>query len=425
MSHRSHNHELPRPIPFGLLVVLAIAAVCGFVLSLSVTVVSARHAIPAGCGPGAGCGQVLGSRWSHWFGLPVAVLGTGIYLVILSAIPRPHARRRLWHRRLADPALLIATAFAAIAAPWFLLLQITALGTFCKYCLAIHACGVVCAAIVWYHAGRRQRRLLPWAGVGLAVLIAGEMFPSPHPYTLQAGVIADAPQARSASAPAPQPDSEPAVVPIDHHVRFVAGNRLFDLDPATLPVLGSPGARHFIVVMSDYTCEHCRVTHRMLERSLPLFGDEAIGVIVLPMLLDPASNPYLPPGVMEPAPQDAALTRLALAVFCTKPEAFGEMNRWLFAKDRIRSESEARAYATKLIGAEALEQAERDPRIREIMLTGCELFARTGNGAIPKMLVGTTMIVGPIEDASELRGPIRREWGGGVTSSAGETRTRD
>jgi hypothetical protein len=163
----------------------------------------------------------------------------------------------------------------------------------------------------------------------------------------------------------------------------------------------------------------------MLERSLPLFGDEAIGVIVVPMLLDPSSNAYLPPGVTQPPSQDAALTRIALAVFCAKPQAFGEMNRWLFARDRVRGESEARAYATKLIGAETLEQAERDPRIREIILTGCELFARTGNGAIPKMLVGTTMIVGPVDDVSELRGPIRREWGGGVKSSAGETRTRE
>jgi protein-disulfide isomerase len=354
--------------------------------------------------------------------MPVALLGAMVYLIVLAAIPSPRRPHRLWHRRTADPALLIATALAGLAGPWFVLIQIAAVGALCKFCLAIHVCGIACAAIVWSHAGRRQRRLLPWAGIGLAVLMVGQMLPAPHPYAVQAGVVGDADRVQTPSAPAPTAAS---TTPSEsRHERFVAGDRLFDLDPATLPVLGSPEAKHFIVVMSDYTCEHCRVTHRMLERWLPSFHDE-VGVIVLPTLLDPASNPYLPPGVTHPMPQDAALTRLALAVYCAKPQAFGEMNRWLFARDRVRGEYEARAYATKLIGAEALQRAERDPRIGQIILTGCDLFARTGNGAIPKMLIGSTMISGPVEDGEVLLDPIRREWGGGLTSSAGGTRTRE
>ncbi|HEY2589469.1 MAG TPA: thioredoxin domain-containing protein [Tepidisphaeraceae bacterium] len=319
--------------------------------------------------------------------------------------------------------MLIATGLAAAAGIWFITIQLTVVGAVCKYCLAIHACGITSAGLVWARAGWRERRCLALVGLGLLVLITGQVVPAPHPYESKAGVVATAPSRPMPASPTSQPQLQLQPEP-DRHMRFVAGGRFFDLDPAKFPVLGSPRARHFVIVMSDYTCEHCRVTHRMLERSFASFGDD-VGVIVLPMLLDPASNPYLPPGVAHPLPQDTALTRLALAVLCAKPEAFGEMNRWLFAEDRVRNEDEARAYATKLIGADALRAAEADPRIRQIILTGCELFARTGNGAIPKMLIGSMMITGPVSDAQELRTVMQREWGGGLTSSAGGTRTRE
>jgi hypothetical protein len=196
----------------------------------------------------------------------------------------------------------------------------------------------------------------------------------------------------------------------DRQVRISVGGKSFDLDPAKLPVLGSPRADHFIVVLSDYTCEHCRVTHRTLESSEPAFGDH-VGVIVLPVILDPAANPYLPAGVTHPLPQDRALAELALAVFCAKPAAFAEMNRWLFAEDQVRDEAEARAYAEKLVGVEALRAAGSDQRIRQIMLTGCELFARSGSGVIPRMLIGKTQISGPVDDSKLLANWVESEWG--------------
>jgi protein-disulfide isomerase len=265
----------------------------------------------------------------------------------------------------------------------------------CIYCVAVDACGLLAAGLVWQRLRHWSRRLLTPAGAGLAILLLGQAVVFRHPYQVQADVIGTATKPGAAA---------------DHHVRIVAGGRLFDLDPAKVPVIGSRSASHFIVVLSDYTCEHCRVTHRMLEQSERVLGDR-VGVIVLPVLLDPAANPYLPPGVTHPLPQDTALTRIALAVYCARPAAFAEMNRWLFAEDRVREEAEARAYAGKLVGVDALRSAEGDPRISQMILTGCELFARSGSGEIPKMLIGSTQISGAIEDQQALRKVVGREWG--------------
>ena len=223
-----------------------------------------------------------------------------------------------------------------------------------------------------------SRRLLTPAGAGLAILVLGQAVVFRHPYNVQADVIGTVTKPSAAA---------------DHHARIVADGRLFDLDPAKLPVIGSTGASHFIVVLSDYTCEHCRVTHRMLERSERILGDR-VGVIVLPVLLDPAANPYLPLGSTHPLPQDVALTRIALGVYCARPAAFAEMNRWLFAEDRVRKKPKRGHMPKNWSARKRMRSAERDTRISPIILTGCELFARSGSGSIPRMLIGSTQISG-------------------------------
>ena len=36
----------------------------------------------AGCGPEAGCGEVLKTRWGRWFGIPVGGLATVAYAIL-------------------------------------------------------------------------------------------------------------------------------------------------------------------------------------------------------------------------------------------------------------------------------------------------------------------------------------------------------
>jgi uncharacterized membrane protein len=371
------------------------AAAIGLALCVCLSVEGFRSSAPVGCDPSAGCGKLLSGRWSAWFNLPVSAPACLIYLGMLISSRFVKNEDRDWTLRYAGRLLAMTTALAAASAVWFIILD-AAERALCPYCLCLHACGLLAAGLVFQRLRRWPGELLRPVGAGLAILILGQLVVFRQPYRVQADAVSSVP----ATQPAPLPD---------RHVRFIAGGRAFDLDPEKLPMLGSPHARHFMIVMSDYTCEHCRVMHRMLERLVNRSGDQ-IGVIVLPVLLDPQGNPFLPPSVTHPLPQDRALTQMALSVFCAKPAAFAEMNRWLFAEDRVRDESESRAYAGRLIGAAALRSAENDPRNQQITLTGCELFARTGSGMLPKMLIGSAQISGTVEDESVLSPAMKREW---------------
>lgn len=399
----SANGSEARP-SFGLstrrLEFIRAAALAGLALCLYLSVAGFSNSAPAGCDPAAGCGRLLTGRWSAWFGLPVSLPACFVYLMIVISSRLVKPEDRTWRLRYSGRFLAASTLLAALAALWFVAIQFAAEQAFCPYCLCLHACGLVAAGLVWQRLRHWPRQLLKPAGAGLAILILGQTVVFRHPYRVDADVVNPV-----RSTPVARPAMEP-----DRHVRISVGGKAFDLDPAKLPVLGSPRADHFIVVLSDYTCEHCRIMHRTLETSEPVFGND-IGVIVLPVLLDSAANPYLPSGVTHPLPQDRALTELVLAVFCAKPAAFAEMNRWLFAEDRVRDEAEAKAYAEKLVGVEALRAAGSDPRIRQITLTGCELFARSGSGVIPRMLIGRSQISGPVDDPKLLANWIESEWG--------------
>ena len=58
-----------------------------------------------GCGAGSGCANVLGSRWSQWFLIPVTALSLLLYAALLVLTFRP---RRL-------PLLAIGTSLAGAA----------------------------------------------------------------------------------------------------------------------------------------------------------------------------------------------------------------------------------------------------------------------------------------------------------------------
>lgn len=376
----------------------------GLALCLFLSIASFSDSAPVGCGPGAGCGHLLAGRFSAWFGMPVSLPACFVYLMMVISSRFVKVEDRTWRLRYSGRFLAASTALAALAALWMIGIQAVAERAACFYCLSLHGCGLLAAGLVWQRLRRWPRELLRPAGAGLAILILGQTVVFRHPYRVDADVVRPV-DTTLASRSAP-----------DRHVRIKVGGKSFDLDPATLPILGSPRADHFIVVLSDYTCEHCRVTHRMLERSEKTWGDR-IGVIVLPVPLDPSINPYLPAGATHPMPQDRSLTEMTLAVFCAKPAAFAEMNRWLFAEDRVRDESEARTFAEKLVGAQALRGAERDSRIRQITLTGCELFARGGGGMIPRMLIGKRQITGAVDDPKALASWVAAQWGVSVRSA--------
>jgi uncharacterized membrane protein len=149
-------------------------------LAFGVSAYLAWHAVNqssvSGCsfGDQNSCDIVLGSSWSKWFGLPVAVVGLACYasLAGLSVLLElRNARLGRW----INTAFVMLAGIAAAASLWFIGLQIFAIGHFCIFCLVVDICGIALGAIAVWCAARwlqetRYLRKPRGAGAGLMAL---------------------------------------------------------------------------------------------------------------------------------------------------------------------------------------------------------------------------------------------------------------
>lgn len=90
------------------------------------------------------CDHVLSSPWSKWLGLPVSLFGALVYVGILVSCLRVAKR----DDGLAWTALMSLSLLAAGSALWFMGLQAVVLGSFCLYCLGVHACGLAIGGLM-------------------------------------------------------------------------------------------------------------------------------------------------------------------------------------------------------------------------------------------------------------------------------------
>lgn len=102
------------------------------------------------------CDEVLQSRWSQWFGIPVGVFGLLVYAAILVDSLLTTLRDPAKSRWIAT-ALAMFSLVAAAAGIWFFSLQVFAVGKLCKWCIGVHICGLAIAGLVWWSAFNRPK----------------------------------------------------------------------------------------------------------------------------------------------------------------------------------------------------------------------------------------------------------------------------
>jgi uncharacterized membrane protein len=133
-------------------------------IAIGVAAYLAWHAVSlqsvVGCSASANvdCDMVLQSRWSKWIGIPVVFIGLASYSLFLALTFLP-TRPSSSGARVISTALVTIALVAAGAGLWFDGLQLLALQKVCVYCLSVHLCGLVIAAIViWSSLHNRNRR---------------------------------------------------------------------------------------------------------------------------------------------------------------------------------------------------------------------------------------------------------------------------
>ena len=380
--------------------------VAAYLLSVSL----AHRDLPAGCGQGSGCDEVLNSRWSQVFGVPVSGPAVAVYAGLLFSTLFLGPRKSPVQRRTAWTALILLAVVLVGSGIWFVVLQLAVIGAVCPWCLGEHGLGLLVAAIVFSSAplARTQSpandsettpslsigRVLGSGGIGVALvggLALAQTLVEYHPPQVQrlpAGENADT---------GPGPDRLISVL-----------NGRLTLVPHDLPLLGSADAPKLLVVLFDYCCPHCWATHGYLLDGLAAHKDE-LAVLLLPTPLNSKCNPYWEQ--TEPRFEHACeLARLALAVWRVDRGAFVRFDAWLFEPEKPRDPVEARRHAEELVPAAALQQALQDPWIDHQIEQNVTAYHNSQAERVPVILSpGMRAIVGRPESEEQLFQLLEKE----------------
>lgn len=318
----------------------------------------------AGCGAGSGCERVMNSPWGYVLGLiPVSLPAGVVYLLMILCIAflgtDASLDRFLW------PMMLFLSGCIVGAALWFCWLQIGVLYTFCKYCTGLHLLGCAAAGIILFcHPERSEgSRLWPWLLAGLA---AAGVFAVVQLYTRP--VVYDTGRTE-AELPA--------------------------FEEGEVPVILSD-SEESLTLLFDFQCSHCRRLHRLLPE---LQGQYRI--LLAPVPLSSACNPYIPASGIDRFQGSCQLTRLAMAVWYARPEEASAYWDYLL-EGATPAEAENRALA--LLG-DGFAKALANPRIEAYLKKVEELFGRTstqGSSAVPRFIKGRHWLVPEAETVGEL-----------------------
>ena len=379
-----------------------------------------------GCGEGEGCANLLGGQWGTWFLVPISFWALLAYVALLVLIAI--GLDAWWSRMLA----LSGGLLLLLAAGWFMVLQAFVEKHFCLYCCVMHACGAVIAGVLLHAFWTRDfpgrwQALKTASALSLAAttaLIAGQLWgpqpathetreltaadlPAATPPDLQAvaqAVGADpgcdsrlAPRAtgrdrrsgrgsaalaaglrRPPAEPAPVTTPPPPPPPPQRMASFLDGKLRYVV--GEMPMIGDPAAEHMLVKYFDYTCEACRDMHEELEKVRRLYPRK-FAVIVVPTPLNRTCNPNVLPGVPDHL-FACELARLALAVWRANPARFAEFHEALFRQQGRITPAEARGQAIELVGFEALQRAEQDPWIEDVLAQSAATYRALGIAGI-------------------------------------------
>jgi len=357
---------------------LLIAALAGIAINL-LLLINPAPGTPAGtlsgiggCG-GGGCEEILNTRWSQAFHIPVTVFGLAINLAIILALTPPA-------RRLLNPLLgiLLGAAF------WFTFIQAFILHRFCPLCLTAHAIALTCCLAGWFSSARHHgpgptsRKFATWTLAGFLGIALIQIYgPDPATHRIVNLEKADSPVQQDIHAAGQ-----------GRKIRYDAVGKQYAV--TSLPLIGNSEATHVFIEYFDYGCAACRITSGFID-ALIARHPEDIAVIILPVPLDAGCNSALPPNAAQ-HPGSCDLARLSLAVWKNAPEHFPAYHHQLMLDPTVDN---AKQRALALIPAEDFDNAIADPwidRLIEANVRDWAAFSRRSD-KLPKLLVPTGKIV--------------------------------
>ncbi len=440
---------------------LRLLAVVAAGVSLYLAVSSFTATPVVGCsGESAGCSEVLASRWSKWFGLPVAAFGGLTYLALLGCTFALGGQDQESGSPLAWVVSIALGLAAAGSAAWFIGVQLIAVGSLCPWCMAVHACGIITAILLLVLlldvtrseeannnvfgadqvatdpvvSGKGFLSSLGLAGAAIAVLVVGQLLSSePDSFRMEIAelpVVEPTEEASNQTEPAvaaleteaaePSIEDEPlsqreyeplaereedndeSVVTasaVEVSSRIVRLPNLDDtIDVYAHPSFGDPAAREVFVEFADYTCHHCRLMHEYLHAGVEAYPEELVVVVRL-CALNRRCNRYVSVAPHSSKKYACDYAKLALAVWRSNPDLFPEFHDFLMDGEKPPTKRQAQNRAVELCGMDVLIEHFESDRVARMLDDNHRVFNdhREGGG-LPRVFTSVSALSGVPKD---------------------------
>jgi len=362
-----------------------------------------------GCGPNSNCDKVLSSPWAYWLGIPVSLLGLGLYTVFLINTFLFKSNQLEKAKRTLNTLTLCSFAIIG-AAIWFVGVQAVVIKAFCPYCCTAHASAALAAIIFIANANVLSSQLsirLNFArsisvAAGLIALIAGVQIVVPRKKVEPKIVKLD----KTTN------DTRKYTVPTNLSLFPIPGAD-FRLQADRLPLLGSREAPYRIGCLFDYTCHDCRQLHGYIRAAIDKF-DGQLSCLMIPMPLDKNCNSLVEdtyPGHID----GCEYAKIFLAIHQAAPAKYDEFDRWLFSNHEEKKELETvRQHAIELIGADALEQALASDTVQEQLRQNVRVYEsnykKTTHAIMPQTIIMDEVLLGTPISAAKVQSRLREKF---------------
>ncbi len=198
---------------------------------------------------------------------------------------------------------------------------------------------------------------------------------------------------------------KPAPKPTPKRIVSISGGRT-RLNSRHWPLLGKPDAKYIFVEMFDYTCPHCRNTHRAVSGAFNTLKDD-MAILALPVPLSSACNGSV--RVTNAKHIEACeLAKIAIAVWRCNPSKFHTFHDWMFESPVARTAFQARRHGEKLVGKAKLDKELSMPYASQYIAKHVEFYQRAGSGSVPKLLFPRSTINGEVTSPTTLVSLIRQ-----------------
>ena len=377
-----------------------------------------------GCGPTSGCEAVTRSRWARCGRVPVAGLGSLVYILTCIASLSANASGSPELRRAGWLTLLALVPILAGGAVWFIGLQWLVIRRICRWCMVAHFLALLASVCIIHALGESQASgafviwqhwaLLIPGTVALALLIALQIKIEPRTYAVVRHTGKMSPVRPSPPPPRQEPVDTPATADLEAErnakptlaANPFAGRTVTAAEGRIIlrgdawPVLGSPKAPHVLIYLFDYTCKECRYVHSLLDQAMQRYPLE-LAVMMIPVPRDPLCNPMIKTREKEHA-FACAYARLGLMVWRADRSKYAEFDLYMFKSPHAPLLGQARVKAVEWVGAAITNPEAPHEEIDAVIGKAVELFKSAGTNIAPTLLLPDRAVTGRPPTADHL-----------------------